>query len=947
MAVAVLGCCANSGAMASYLSDVNDAGFILVAEDHAAPILVEASASPGVLRAAHDFQDDVFRVTQQRPAIIDHPAHNESLVLVAEIGKSPLLDNLIANGKVDVSALRGRWDGYLIQHVLDPFEHTHSAWVIVGANKRGAMYGLYDVSETIGVSPWYWWADVPAKQHKTLTLTAGTRIIDWPRVKYRGIFLNDEAPALSAWVGEKFGNYNAEFYQHVFELLLRLKANYLWPAMWNNAFADDDPRNALLADEMGIVMGTSHHEPMMRADKEWNRYGSGKWEYSTNAENLKAFWQQGARRHKDLESVFTLGMRGQEDTPMSEGQNVALLEEIVGVQRNILADTYNQPLSAIPQVWALYKEVQGFYERGMRVPDDVTLLWSDDNFGNIRRLPLPQERDRSGGAGVYYHFDYVGEPRSYRWINTVPLGKIYEQMSMAWEYGARQIWIANVGDLKPMELPTDFFLSMAWDPQRFDGNSASTFTLSWASQQFTQQSAATVAELLNTYTLHNGRRKPEALTPDTYSLYHYEESKRVSAWLQDAANKAVALQRSLPEEYRSAFYELVGYPVRATQNLFALNRAQAINKRNAQQDRVTTSASAATVEALFERDKMLADRFHLLEHGRWQHMMSQPHIGYVHWRNPPANLPPVTYDKKLALPAVADMGVTTQSQSIYWPNSEWNKQSLSLTPFTSSGTQTRRFTIYNRQARAFNFVATPAANWIQLSSSAGSVTDETVIDVSIDWLALPLGEHTSHIHVKGTGWGGADIAVKAVKVDAASHGFVETDGVISLNASSGNVTNNSDDIQWEKLSVHGRTGTAVRSFVAANGQVPERLSARPVLSFPLYFYSTGTFDVTIDMSPTLPFFPDSELTFLMALDEAQPSAIKGVADKGNWAQEVLDNVRKINTSITVNKPGPHTLHFYAQDTGVVLQKIVIDTGGLEDSYLGPPESPFVDSHPIP
>jgi hypothetical protein len=296
-----------------------------------------------------------------------------------------------------------------------PFENVESAFVIAGANKRGTSYGLYDLAENIGVSPWYYWADVPVQKYKSIYVKANTLVQDWPRVKYRGIFLNDEAPALSSWVAENHGNYTHEFYVKVFELLLRLKANYMWPAMWNNAFADDDPMNMILADEFGIVMSTSHHEPMMRADKEWNRYGEGPWEYSNNPENLSKFWRDGAIRNKDYESVFTLGMRGQEDEPMSEGENIGLLEAIVNDQREIIKSVFDdRDVSDVPQVWCLYKEVQGFYERGMRAPEDVILLWADDNWGNIRRLPTPEERNRTGGAGVYYHFDYVGGPRSYR-----------------------------------------------------------------------------------------------------------------------------------------------------------------------------------------------------------------------------------------------------------------------------------------------------------------------------------------------------------------------------------------------------------------------------------------------------------------------------------------------------------------------------------------------------
>lgn len=934
-------CVATVSSAGGYLADTSGTGFPLVNENVVAPIVVEDTASAGVIRAVNSVRDDVYQVTQQRPAISSSLPRTGPIVLVAEIGKSALLEQLVSAGKLDISELEGRWDGFLITHIDAPFNNINEAWVIVGANRRGAMYGLYDLSETIGVSPWYWWADVPVKQSKTVYLKKGTRILESPKVKYRGIFLNDEAPALTNWVHEKYGGYNATFYEHVFELLLRLKANFLWPAMWNNAFADDDPQNPLLAHEMGIVMSNSHHEPMMRADKEWNRYGEGAWEYSTNPENLYKFWQEGAKRHKDLESIFTLGMRGQEDTPMSEGQNVDLLETIVADQRKILKDTFDIPVSDVPQVWALYKEVQGFYERGMRVPEDVTLLWTDDNFGNIRRLPIAEERDRKGGAGVYYHFDYVGDPRSYRWINTVPLGKVYEQMSMAWEYGAREIWITNVGDLKPMELPIDFFLTMAWDPEALDGQSAAQFTRDWAAQQFGEKHADTVASLLNTYTIHNGRRKPEALTPDTYSLYHYDEAKRISAWLNEASMKAETLQQALPKSFQSAFFQLVGYPVWATQTMFELNYAQALNTRDANHDRASTNESEEQVKYWFSRDKQLSEQYHSLEEGRWNHMMSQPHIGFVHWRNPPANLPPVTRHKILAKPAVADMGVAIENQSIYWPASEWQKQPLALEPFTFNGEAHRTVTVYNRQAKPFTFSAEARDDWVKLSEASGTVTQQHDLIVSINWSRLTDGVHESSIYLTGTGWGGATVHVKAIKTAGEPQGFIEADGVIAVDASSADVQGNQSDVKWETLSLHGRTGTAVRSFISADGQVPETMEERPVLTYPLYFTSTGTFEVTFDISPSQQFFPDHKLAFWMMMDSGEPQLIEGAGDYKYWEKEVLDNVRQLQASVTITEPGAHTLKIYLEDTGVVLQKIVIDTGGQKESYLGPPESPFV------
>ena len=424
------------------------------------------------------------------------------------------------------------------------------ALVIAGSDKRGTIYGIYEVSQQIGVSPWYWWADVPVERRESLALQAGRRVAEGPSVRYRGIFLNDEAPDLTNWVRAKYGNvtaaanprvvanvanYGHEFYTKLFELMLRLRANYLWPAMWNNAFNEDDAENARLADEYGIVMGTSHQEPMLRAQKEWDwRFQKtiGTWNYAKHPDVLENFWREGVRRNKNFESIITMGLRGANDTEMAPGgpdANRKLLEQIVDRQRDILRAEVNPDLSQVPQVWCLYKEVQEFYEHGMRVPDDVTLLWAEDNWGNLRRLPTAAERRRSGGAGIYYHFDYHGGPRSYQWLNTSPLPKIWEQMSMAKTYGADRIWIVNVGHFKGYEVPMEFFISLGWDTDRWNGGNLEEFTRAWATREFGAGPAAGIADVMAQYAKYNGRRKPELLAPDTFSLTDYREAERIVA----------------------------------------------------------------------------------------------------------------------------------------------------------------------------------------------------------------------------------------------------------------------------------------------------------------------------------------------------------------------------------------------------------------------------------
>ncbi|WP_308365704.1 MULTISPECIES: glycosyl hydrolase 115 family protein [unclassified Microbulbifer] len=906
---------------------------------HGAGLYVDSADHKGVQRAAATLAGDLERVTGQRPQIRQAVSQTgeKHAVIAGTIGRSALIDQLIASGRIDPAAIAGRWEGYHIETVQQPLPGVERALVIAGSDKRGTIYGIYDLSEQIGVSPWHWWADLPPEKKPRLYARANTLVQDAPEVQYRGIFLNDEAPALSGWVKETFGDYNHDFYEKVFELLLRLKANYLWPAMWNNAFADDDPQNMILADEYGIVMGTSHHEPMMRADKEWNRYGEGPWEYSSNAKNLRDFWKDGVTRNKPYESLYTLGMRGQADTPMSEGQNVALLEQIVDHQREILTRAFGDPQS-VPQVWALYKEVQGFYEKGMRVPEDVTLLWSDDNWGNIRRLPTADERGRSGGAGVYYHFDYVGGPRSYRWINTVPIAKVWEQMNLAQAYEAKKIWIVNVGDLKPMEFPTEFFLRLAWSPESWPRERLREFGRLWAAREFGAEYAEEIEALVSGYTRHNGRRKPEQQDADTYSLLHYREAERIEAELDQLVDRAEALYGKLPQNRRDAFYQLVLHPVKASATITKMYTATARNRLYARQGRTEAQVWADRARELFEQDSLLEDYFHReLAGGKWNHMMSQPRIGYTHWNNPPANTLPMLYSYEPH--GQADMGVAVEGMARAWPE----PGDYRLPEFSPYGQPSRRLEIYNRGTAPFDFKVDSSAPWIRVSRVEGSVKVSETLEVSIDWDAAPAGRSEGHMHITGTGWGGARVGVSAFNPSPqqkrAARGFVEADGYVSIEAGHFNRKGGADGIAWEEIPGHGRTRSSMSVFPVTDRSFDQPQRA-PWLEYDIYFFSAGEFEVSGYFAPTQAIVPGRGLRYALALDGGEPQVVdllEGL-DQSRWAREVSDGVRLAKSRLQVTKPGLHQLRIYALDPAVTLQKIVIDTGGLQPSYLGSPES---------
>ncbi len=931
----------------SYLNAPAKAGdFVLADKTNVTTLYVDTQEYPGVIRAAKNLQSDIEKVTAKKPRLI-HLAGElpTSVVVIGTLGHSAVIDDLVAQKKIDVSGIKDQWDAYQISVVQNPTATVKQALVIVGSNKRGTTYGIYDLSEQIGVSPWYWWADVPVKKKNVIAIAKNTLVQDMPKVKYRGIFLNDEAPALTNWVKKNHGNYTHEFYEKVFELLLRLKANYLWPAMWNNAFADDDIQNMVLADEYGIVMGTSHHEPMMRADKEWNRHGSGPWEYSKNPNKLYDFWTAGVKRNKNYESIYTVGMRGQQDEPMSEGENVQLLERIVRDQREILGNVFGKDkVVEVPQVWALYKEVQGFYERGMRVPDDITLLWCDDNWGNIRRLPTQEERKRAGGAGVYYHFDYVGGPRSYRWINTISIAKIWEQMNLAYNYDANKIWIVNVGDLKPMEYPIEYFLRMAWNPERWPKERIPECGKLWAEREFGTQYAAEIAELVTGYTRHNLRRKPELQDHTIYSQLNYDEANRVTNEIKTLRTKAETLYAKMPPESKDAFFQLVLHPVKASAIVTEMYDMVGKNHLYAQQGRADANDYANKARELFKADGDLQRQFDTeLSQGKWEHFMDQPHIGYTHWNNPPANTMPLVYD--LQPHNAAEMGVAIEGTATAWPqqaSSVWpHKGSYELPRFDRYGQQTRTIEVFNKGTEAFNFSAKTSDPWIIISYTGIQVKTAQKIQVGIDWKKAPKGLSSGKISITGTGWGGASIAVNAINHDPAPKsfkGFVEANGYVAIEAEHFSNAPKISGFGWEKIPEHGRNLSSMSVF-----PVPQKsfdLKNAPYLDYKVYLFSPGGISVDSIFAPTWAFAPGRGLNYGIAIDDEPPQIVDILQDRSDaaWEESVRSEMRKATSAHKIEKAGAHRVRIYAIDPGVTLKRIVINTGGLLPSYLGPKES---------
>lgn len=620
----------------------SDERFPLVTREDASPILCDSNDWLGVTRAAGDLQADIERVSGKRPAFLTSGGEAKHLVIVGTVGKSEVIANLVQAGKLDVSDLEGKWEAFVITSVDNPQPGVDRALIIAGSDKRGTIYGVYELSEQLGVSPWYWWADVPPKRRDEAHVLPGRFYSGEPAVRYRGIFINDEAPCFTGWAREKFGGLNSAMYAHMFELLLRLRANYLWPAMWGNAFNEDDPGNPRLADEYGIVMGTSHHEPMMRSQKEWNshrrEYGNGEWNYKSNAEGLREFWKDGLVRNKDYEQIVTMAMRGDGDLPMTDAgsaeENFRLIEQIMLDQREIISEATGLRPEEVPQIWALYSEVLDYYDQGIDVPDDMTILLCDENWGNVRRLPELGGERHPGGYGIYYHVDLHGAPRAYQWLNMTQIPHMWEQLQLTYSYGVDRVWILNVGDLKPNEYPMDFFLAMAWNPTAFTAGNLEQYAVDFCADKFGKAEAVEAAEILSTYCKYASRITAEMLDQRTYDLGTGEFLQVRDAFLALEA-KAMRQYYQLPESARDAYMQLVLHPVRAMSNLYDMYYALAMNQKLASELDLGANYWADYALACFDRDAAFTQDFHEnVSAGKWNHIMEQTHIGYRSWDEP-------------------------------------------------------------------------------------------------------------------------------------------------------------------------------------------------------------------------------------------------------------------------------------------------------------------------
>ncbi len=940
----------------------------LVASGEAAAIFIDPQAEDyaGLRRVADSFTEDIKLVTGIKPAIAAVAGMLRGTVIIAgTVGNNSLIDELVQKGRLDVSEIENKRECFKIQVVEKPLPEVDKAVVVAGSDKRGTIYGIYHISELAGISPWVYWGDVLPERRKELLFSENelSMISGEPSVRYRGFFLNDEWPSLGTWVAGTFGDFNEEFYDKVFQLILRLKGNFLWPAMWSAVFSENGKSsplaNAKLAHEYGIVMGTSHHEPMFRAGEEWKningQYGSkADWDFSTNEEAITRFWEDGLIRNKEFESLITIGMRGEQDSALkgSLKKNIELLKKIIKTQKSLLK---KHGLEEAPQVLTIYKEVEKYWygsdtAEGLRywdVLDDVTILLADDNFANVRTLPAKNERCRKSGWGMYYHFDYHGGPRSYEWINTTPLEKVWEQMSMTYDYGVREIWVVNVGDLKPMELPVSYFLDLAYDFETWGKNGLNKtreYTKRWVSKQFGNAQGDTaidgISAILADYAKMNGARKPEVTYQDTYSCIKYNEAKRVLEKAVDLENRAKQYKELVPENLRAAYYQLVYYPAAASANIVKMQVYAGLNNLYYKSRSVLANHFADLVQECMEADRNMQKYYNEdMSGGKWKGIMSSPHIGYTQWSPEGWKYPTV---KRITPKKRSHMIVDAEGSE---PG--YSLDCCELPVFSSLQKESRSVTVSNGGGREFEYLVETDAAWIKVDNKAGIVELGQTIAVTVDWEKVAASTQ-GFLTISGAG---KSVKVKVVAEVTDTDGlqpmtFVETQGVVSIEAEHTAHRCERSGVEWKTLENYGRTLSSVKMFPSTvSFTSPEDA---PYLEYKIKVNMTSEYILTTYTAPTNNLYEKSRLRYAVAFDgetaavadALPPEFMAGSYVNHIWCDAVLDNIHITSTTHRLDK-GVHTLRFYGLDAGLVLQKLVLSREELPKSCFGPCESYYV------
>lgn len=942
--------------------------FTLASPRQTAAILYDASDAAVVKRAAELFAADVEAVTGRRPQVTSATGETGPAVIVGTVGGSALIRRLSEAGKIDTAPLEGAWERYLIQTVANPLPGIRKALVIAGSDRRGAAYGLFTLSELIGVSPWYWWADVPVKKHAALHVDAPPTYSQTPSVRYRGIFLNDEDWGLTPWASQTFeperGNIGPRTYAKVCELLLRLKANYLAPAMHPVSTSFNQiPENKLVADTFAIVMGSTHCEPLLlNTASEWDTQTMGPWNYDKNKEGINRVLTQRVRENSPYENVYTLALRGLHDGAMSTTlpmhEKVRMLQQALLDQRQILAENIDRPVETVPQAFTPYKEVLEIYSNGLELPDDVTIVWPDDNYGYMKRLSGVREQRRTGRSGVYYHVSYLGVPHSYLWFSTTPPSLMYEELRKAYDTTADRLWLLNCGDLKGSEMQVSLFLDMAWDIGRFTADNVVTYPARWLAGIFGEAYYDRLEAMTREHLRLAFPRKPEymgwgyhwnrfdhnceQLTDTDFSFTNYDEAPRRLEAYRKLGARAEALLHEIGDEARPAFYQLVYYPLRGAELMNRMTLGGQRNRWYARQGRAATNAVRDEVQRCYDSLQVITRGYNSLFGGKWNHMMSmrQNYDGVSAYFNLPHL---ATHDAagapRLALQVAGED--VTGARAFH-----------ALPAFDNYLRRTYPVEIYNRGGGTLAWTAHASEPWVVLSKSAGKTADEERITVGIDWEKAPSGNAVPAQIVFRAGEQSEKVLVSLFNPTAPSRAelrgiYVENNGCVSIPAAGCHRVRENDRIKITAVEDLGIEGPALQLGDPTAPLQIFRSRDVPCAEYDFYAFDAGSVDVYTYVLPTFPLHADrdfrigentnTDTKYSVQIDDgalATPSS-SHVEYSQVWFESVLRNCAVNKSTLHIDKPGRHTLRIRVGDPGIVLQKIVLDFGGMKRSYLGP------------
>ncbi len=942
--------------------------FTLASPRQTAAILYDASDAAVVKRAAELFAADVEAVTGRRPQVTSATGETGPAVIVGTVGGSALIRRLSEAGKIDTAPLEGAWERYLIQTVANPLPGIRKALVIAGSDRRGAAYGLFTLSELIGVSPWYWWADVPVKKHAALHVDAPPTYSQTPSVRYRGIFLNDEDWGLTPWASQTFeperGNIGPRTYAKVCELLLRLKANYLAPAMHPVSTSFNQiPENKLVADTFAIVMGSTHCEPLLlNTASEWDTQTMGPWNYDKNKEGINRVLTQRVRENSPYENVYTLALRGLHDGAMSTTlpmhEKVRMLQQALLDQRQILAENIDRPVETVPQAFTPYKEVLEIYSNGLELPDDITIVWPDDNYGYMKRLSGVREQRRTGRSGVYYHVSYLGVPHSYLWFSTTPPSLMYEELRKAYDTTADRLWLVNCGDLKGSEMQVSLFLDMAWDIGRFTADNVVSYPARWLAGIFGEAYYDRLEAMTREHLRLAFPRKPEymgwgyhwnrfdhnceQLTDTDFSFTNYDEAQRRLEAYRQLGARAEALLHEIGDEARPAFYQLVYYPLRGAELMNRMTLGGQRNRWYARQGRAATNAVRDEVQRCYDSLQVITRGYNSLLGGKWNHMMSmrQNYDGVSAYFNLPHL---ATHDAagapRLALQVAGED--VTGARAFH-----------ALPAFDNYLRRTYPVEIYNRGGGTLAWTAHASEPWVVLSKSAGKTADEERITVGIDWEKAPSGNAVPAQIVFRAGEQSEKVLVSLFNPTAPSRAelrgiYVENNGCVSIPAAGCHRVRENDRIKITAVEDLGIEGPALQLGDPTAPLQIFRSRDVPCAEYDFYAFDAGSVDVYTYVLPTFPLHADrdfrigentnTDTKYSVQIDDgalATPSS-SHVEYSQVWFESVLRNCAVNKSTLHIDKPGRHTLRIRVGDPGIVLQKIVLDFGGMKRSYLGP------------